>query len=65
MTGDFLRRVRIDQWTDAERAIQTATDEVEKLGADARLTEAVILLGQARDKVANVVDERLKEELKP
>lgn len=52
----FPRRNNIDRLTPAERAIYDATQAVEALPADVRLTEAVILLGQARDKVADYVD---------
>lgn len=52
------RRVYLDKLTPAERAIYDATLEVEKLPADKRLTDAVVLLGQARDKVADFVDGR-------
>jgi hypothetical protein len=54
------RRVRLDLQTPTERAIYEAMQEVEKMGADARLTDAVILLQQAIDKVADYVDEQLK-----
>lgn len=50
------RRVRIDLQVPAERAIGEALGLVEQIGADVRLTDAVILLGQARDKVADFVD---------
>src|ERR1019366_5088061 len=50
------RRCRIDLLTAAEFAIYYAMQEVEKLPADVRLTEAVILLAQARDKVADFID---------
>jgi hypothetical protein len=40
----------------AERAIRDAVLAVEQMPADVRLTEAVILLGQAQEKVANFVD---------
>lgn len=50
------RRVYADLWTPAERAIQAAVDEVEKAGADVRLTEAVMLLAMARECVADFVD---------
>ena len=50
------RRACIDKNTATELAIRAAIDMVEALGADPRLTEAVILLDQARDKVADFVD---------
>jgi hypothetical protein len=42
--------------TDAERAIVNAVQAVEALGADVRLTDAVVLLQAARDSVADFVD---------
>jgi hypothetical protein len=56
MSNEIPRRVRIDLNTPAERAIYDAMIEVEKLPADVRLTEAVTLLGKARDAVADYVD---------
>ena len=53
---DFPRRNRLDLMSPAELAITTAMGAVEEAGADVRLTEAVNLLGQARDKVADVVN---------
>lgn len=50
------RRVQLDKFTPAERAIHDAASMVEDLPADVRLTEAVILLGRARDHVADFVD---------
>lgn len=50
------RRNRIDLFTPAEKAIYEAIREVEKVGADTLLTEAVILLQQAMDKVSDFVD---------
>jgi hypothetical protein len=52
------RRVYLDKLSPAERAIYDAVLEVEKLPADTRLTDAVVLFGQARDKVADFVDGR-------
>lgn len=42
--------------TPAERAIYETIQEVEKVGAHPLLTEAVILLGQAKERVANFVE---------
>ena len=44
------------EWSDAEKAIQSATNTVEAMPADPRLTEAVVLLGQARGRVADYID---------
>jgi cell fate (sporulation/competence/biofilm development) regulator YlbF (YheA/YmcA/DUF963 family) len=51
------RRVRLDLMTPAEKAIYDAGQEIEKLGADVRLTEAVVLLMEARNKVADFIDD--------
>lgn len=53
---EIPRRIRIDLLTPAEKAIYDATQEVENLPPDPRLTAAVVLLQQARDKVADFVD---------
>lgn len=50
------RRAYIDKMTRAERAIYNALQEVEKVGADVRLTDAVNLLSEAREAVADYVD---------
>jgi hypothetical protein len=50
------RRIRMDLWSPAEKAIGNAVQEVEKMAADVRLTNAVILLLKARDLVADFID---------
>lgn len=61
MIGDTVpRRARIDKMTPAELAIRDAILAVEEVGCGVLLTEAVVLLGQAKDKVADYVD-KLKE----
>lgn len=54
----FPRRIRTDLFTPAEAAIRNAVMEVEKAGAHPRLTDAVILLQQAQDAVADFVEGR-------
>jgi hypothetical protein len=57
------RRIRLDKFTPAEKAIWDAVQEVEKAGCDILLTDAVNLLQKAREKVADFVDrEEVKEE---
>jgi hypothetical protein len=51
--------------TPAELAIHHAVQAVEAAGADPLLTEAVILLGQAREKVADYVDRELANRMTP
>lgn len=61
--NEIPRRNRLDQNTPAELAIRDAVDAVERMGADVLLTESVVLLGQAREKLADYIDqERAKWE---
>lgn len=50
---DFPRRNCLDASHQAELAIRAAIDAVEALGADPLLTDAVIKLGEAKDRVAD------------
>lgn len=52
----FPRRIQMQKWVPAERAINDAVQVVEGMGADVRLTDAVVCLGAARDRVADFVD---------
>ncbi len=54
--NDIPRRNRLDLNTPAELAIRDAMLAVETVGAHPLLTDAVVLLGQAREKVADFVD---------
>lgn len=54
--NEVPRRHRMDQWTEAELAIYGAMQEVEKMGASLQLTDAVVLLGAAKDAVADHVE---------
>lgn len=58
------RRGRVDLYEPAELAIRNAMLEVEKMPADVRLTDAVILLQQAKDKVSDFIDEKLNDSMK-
>jgi hypothetical protein len=53
---EIPRRIRLDQNTDVELKIRAALAAVEGLGADMRLTDAVNLLNEAREAVADFVD---------
>lgn len=53
---DPTRRYDLSRMTEAEKAIYNAILEVEKLPADERLTEAVLLLSQAKHAVGSFVD---------
>ena len=50
------RRRDINLMTPAELAIRNAIGIVEEVGCDPLLTEAVVLLEQAQEKVADFVD---------
>lgn len=50
------RRAYMARWQKAELAIYEASQFVEQMGADRRLTEAQNLLGMARNKVADFID---------
>lgn len=56
MSNEIPRRCRLDLMTPAELAITAAMGAVEEAGASPALTDAVILLGKARDRVADHVD---------
>lgn len=55
------RRIRLDLNNAAELAIHNAIQEVEKLGADVRLTNAVIELQKAKEHVSNYVDAQMAD----
>lgn len=59
------RRNRIDLMSPAELAIRDAMLVVEDAGADPLLTDAILLLSEAKDKVSDFVDERLKQPKAP
>jgi hypothetical protein len=56
MVDGLPRRNRIDCYTPAESAIRAALLAVEEMGAHTLLTEAVVLLDEAREKVADFVE---------
>lgn len=55
--NEVPRRNDMQRWSEAERAIYDAMQAVEAAGADLRLTDAVTLLGAARDSVADFIDQ--------
>lgn len=63
MVDGFPRRCRLDLSEPAETAISIAIQEVEKMDAHPMLTHAVILLGDARDKVSDFVDFKFNEKV--
>lgn len=56
MNNVIPRRNRLDLLQPAEKAIRDAVQAVEGMDADARLTDAVSLLNQARESVADFID---------
>lgn len=56
MTDNIPRRIRLDLNTPAELAIRAAIIAVEEAGCHPLLTDAVNLLSEAREKVADFVD---------
>jgi hypothetical protein len=54
--NEIPRRAYVDRWTPAERAIKDAMGAVEEAGCHPLLTDAVNLLGQAFEKVADFVE---------
>lgn len=53
---DIPRRAYMPEWTEAEHAIRAAVQAVEDMPGHVLLTDAVVLLGQAKDKVADYVE---------
>jgi SHS2 domain-containing protein len=51
------RRNRLDLMHQAELSIYNAIQEVEKIGADVRLTQVVIDLGKAKDLLSDFLDD--------
>lgn len=57
-----MRRAHLNLMTPAEIAIREAMLKVEEAGADPLLTDAIILLTEARNKVGDYVDRQLFKE---
>jgi hypothetical protein len=55
------RRIRIDLNTPEELRIRECVLEVEKLGADPLLTDVVVLLQQARERLADWIDKEAEK----
>ena len=53
---NFPRRNQLDKCTPAELAIYDAIQKVEKVGADVGLTMAIMKLHEARELVADFID---------
>jgi hypothetical protein len=63
--NEMPRRCQVELMSTAERAIAHAMRRVEAIGAHPLLTDAVILLGQAKDKVADYVDQEVEQMNEP
>lgn len=64
MKNEIPRRNQIKKRSKAELAISSAMLIVEEMGADPLLTDAVVLLDQAFNKVADFYDGTLNELVK-
>lgn len=53
---NFPRRNQLDKCVPAELAIYNAMQEVEKVGADVKLTDAITKLREALNLVADFID---------
>lgn len=60
MDNSIPRRAMLPLNTTAELAIYNAINQVEKCGADEKLTNAVVLLSQAKELLGDYIDEQLK-----
>ena len=54
--NEIPRRSRLDLVTPEEKALYEMVWQIEKLGAHVLLTDVVVLLGQAREKLADWVE---------
>lgn len=59
------RRNRLDLNTPAELAVTNAVQEVERMGADVKLTEAVNLLAKAKEAISDYVDNEITKRDNP
>ncbi len=58
MEKNQQRRIRLDLMHPVEKMITETKWELEKLGADEKLTKATILLSEAKDLISDFIDER-------
>lgn len=56
-SGRIPRRNRLDLMHSSEKIIVDAVQEIEKLPADVRLTDAINYLHKAKDKVSDFIDD--------
>lgn len=62
LAAGIPRRACIDLCTPAENAVRNAIAEVEKVGADPRLTQLVIDLDKIRERLADYIDRTVKSD---
>lgn len=55
-SNEIPRKCKLELMSPGELAIHEAKQIVEAMGCDERLTDAIVLLIQAQDKVADFVD---------
>ena len=58
--SDIPRRKQYNLNTNAEIALRAAMLEIERMPADVRTTQAVLLVESARNIIADIVDENIK-----
>jgi hypothetical protein len=58
MSDEFPRRAIQEKWSFAEKIIDQAIKITEDMGCDEDLTDAVVLLAEAQNKVADFVDKK-------
>lgn len=58
MINGLPRRAILFQMKPEEAGLLHLTKEIERIVADTRLTDAVVLLGQAREKLGDYFDEK-------
>ncbi len=65
MVHGMPRRCRLECLTPIEKALQNITIQIEQEGAHPLLTDAVVLIEQARDKMADFVELPKEKPLPP
>ncbi len=58
----YSRRNRLDLMEPSEKIIYEAIQEIEKIGADVRLTDAINMLSGAKELVSDFIDKKQTEE---
>lgn len=64
MSNEIPRRVMLEKLTPEERAIFDLIGKIENLGAHPFLTDVVVLLNEARSKLADWVDQKRVKQMK-